>query len=139
MKFGQLKEYNMRKIFLEKSYTTCCRDTIPRSFSKNFLDQYSKVFIYFVLIVCQDEDYQKSLKLSYRLFAFTSNKSFLKNKRKSGTSLPALFSAWFLKKIFMLLYSIIWPNFNVWLPLLREIRQYVYYNCLLTRLRRQKF
>ena len=93
MKFGQLKEYNMRKIFLEKSYTTCFRDTIPRSFSKNFLDQYSKVFIYFVLIVCQDEDYQKSLKLSYRLFAFTSNKSFLKNKRKSGTSLPALFSA----------------------------------------------
>ena len=29
MKFGQLIEYNMRKIFLEKSYTKCGRETIP--------------------------------------------------------------------------------------------------------------
>ena len=49
MKFGQLIEYNMRNIFLEKSYTKCGRETIPRLFSKKsklsiFLDQYSKVF-----------------------------------------------------------------------------------------------
>ena len=30
--------------------------------------------------------------------AFTSNKAFLKNKKRCGTSLPASFSAWFLKK-----------------------------------------
>ena len=48
MKFGQLLEYNMRKNFLEKSYTKCDRETIPRLFSKilklsKSLDQYSKV------------------------------------------------------------------------------------------------
>ena len=34
MKFGQLREDNMRNIYLEKSYTKCGEDTIPRSFSK---------------------------------------------------------------------------------------------------------
>ena len=48
MKFGQLLEYNMRIIFLEKSYTKCGREAIPKPFSKNTklsisLDQYSKI------------------------------------------------------------------------------------------------
>ena len=34
MKFGQLIECNMRKIFLEKSYTKCGGETIPRPFSQ---------------------------------------------------------------------------------------------------------
>ena len=34
MKFGQLIEHSMRNIFLEKSYTKCGGETIPRSFSK---------------------------------------------------------------------------------------------------------
>ena len=34
MKFGQLLEYNMRNIFVEKSYTKCSGETIPRPFSK---------------------------------------------------------------------------------------------------------
>ena len=47
MKFGQLLEYNMRNIFLKKSYRKCGRDTIPKPFSKKSklgisLDQYSK-------------------------------------------------------------------------------------------------
>ena len=33
MKFGQLIECNMRNIFLEKSYTKCGGETIPRLFS----------------------------------------------------------------------------------------------------------
>ena len=42
-----LIEYSMRNIFLEKSYTTCGRETIPRPSSKKSklnvpLDQYSK-------------------------------------------------------------------------------------------------
>ena len=36
MKFDQLTDYNMRNIFLEKSYTKCGRETSPRSFSENF-------------------------------------------------------------------------------------------------------
>ena len=35
MKFGQLIEYNMRNIFLEKPYTGFGGDTIPRPFSRN--------------------------------------------------------------------------------------------------------
>ena len=36
MKVGQLIEYNMRNIFLEKSYTKCGGETIPRPFSEKF-------------------------------------------------------------------------------------------------------
>ena len=34
MKFGQLIEYNLRNIFLEKSYTKCGGETILRPFFK---------------------------------------------------------------------------------------------------------
>ena len=34
MKFGQLIKYNIRDIFLEKSFTKCGRETIPRPFLK---------------------------------------------------------------------------------------------------------
>ena len=34
MKFDQLIEYNMRNIFIEKSFTKCGGETIPRPFSK---------------------------------------------------------------------------------------------------------
>ena len=35
MKLGQLIEYNMRKVFLEKSYAKCGDETIRRPFSKS--------------------------------------------------------------------------------------------------------
>ena len=125
MKFGQLIEYNVRNIFLEKSYTKCGGKTIPRPFFKKWkfsisLDQYSKV-LYFVFIVCQVEDYRKWLKLSCRSLAFTSNKAFLKTKKGLElVSLPHfLHDSW--RKTFLLLCSFTWPNFNVWLRLLREL------------------
>ena len=34
IKFGQLLEYNMKNIFVEKSYTKCSGETIPSPFSK---------------------------------------------------------------------------------------------------------
>ena len=34
MKFGQLIKYNMMNISVEKSYTKCARETIPRPLSK---------------------------------------------------------------------------------------------------------
>ena len=33
-KFGQLIEHNLRNIFVEKSYTKCVAETIPRPLSK---------------------------------------------------------------------------------------------------------
>ena len=46
MKFGQLREYNMKNIFLEKPYTKCGGETSPRPFSEKlkliiYLDQQS--------------------------------------------------------------------------------------------------
>ena len=35
MRFGQLIEYRTRKIFVEKSYTKCAGENIPRPLSKN--------------------------------------------------------------------------------------------------------
>ena len=48
MKFGQLIEYNMRNIFVEKSYTKFAGETIPRPLFKKSklsisLDQLCKV------------------------------------------------------------------------------------------------
>ena len=48
MKFDQLIDYNMRNIFLEKSYTKFDEETSPRPFSEKLklsisLDQESKV------------------------------------------------------------------------------------------------
>ena len=34
MKFGQLTEYNTRNVFIEKSFTKCGGETIPRPFYK---------------------------------------------------------------------------------------------------------
>ena len=34
MKFGQLIDYNMRIIFIEKRYTKCGGETSPRPFSE---------------------------------------------------------------------------------------------------------
>ena len=47
MKFGQLREYNMKNIFLEKPYTKFGGETSPRPFSKKLklsisLDQQSE-------------------------------------------------------------------------------------------------
>ena len=48
MKFGQLLEYNMRNIFIEKSYTECVGEASPRTFYKKpklsiYLDQQSEM------------------------------------------------------------------------------------------------
>ena len=100
----------------------------------------NKYFIYVVLIVCQVENYWKYLKLSWRSFALTLYKTFLKNRNRSGTSLPAPFYAWFLKKnisvvpFYYLTKFQYLAVFTSW-----DIGQYVYSKCLLTGIWGQKF
>ena len=48
MKFGQLIEYNMKNIFVEKSYIKCAGETLPRPLPKKSklstsLDQYCNI------------------------------------------------------------------------------------------------
>ena len=133
----------MKNIFLEKSYTKYGDKLIPRNFSKKWKLRSGLVFwsfIYFIPVVCEVEDYRKWLKLSCRPFAFTTHKAFFKNKNRSGTSLTASFSAWFLKKniFFVILYYLTKFQFLVTFTS-RDIGQYEYCNCLLIKSWRQKF
>ena len=74
MKYGQLKKYNMKNIFLEESYPKCGGETILRYFSKKIeIEHISRS-------VCIPLD-------------FTSHKAFTKNKKRPGISFSALFSA----------------------------------------------
>ena len=67
------------------------------------------------------------MKLSCRPLAFTSYKPFLKNKSRAGTSLPASFSARFLKKniSFVIFYYLAKCHCLVVFTL-RDVGQYVY-------------
>ena len=144
MKFGQLIECNWRNIFLEKSYTKYGRGTIPRTFFKNQSWAYLWInilkFYIFCFIVWQIEDYQNWLKLSCRPLAFTSNKAFLKNKKRSGTSPPASFSVRFLKKNISLVIFLYLTKFQSLVVFTSwDIGQYVYCSSFLTRPWRHKF
>ena len=100
----------MRNIFLEKTFTKSCRESVPRPFPKKF-----------AFIVCQFEDYRDILKLSCRPLASASNNFFWKTKRALELVSLRHFLYDFWRKIFLLLYSYSWSNFIIWLPLLREI------------------
>ena len=125
MKFGHLIKYDMRNIFLEKSYTKSGGETSPRHFSKSKLSISlwinSQKFHAVCFIVCRVEGYRNILKLSSRPLAFDLIFSFLK-KAKKGLELVflshSLHSFW--RKTFILLYSINCPGFIVWLPSPRD-------------------
>ena len=80
MKFRQTMQYKMRKIFLEKSYTKCGGETIPRPFSKKIKIEHISgsivSFIQFVLIVCQVGGLSKYIETKMQSLAFTSYKVF---------------------------------------------------------------
>ena len=68
MKFGQLTEYNMRNIFLEKSCAKCGGEVGPRPFYKKSklnisLDQQSEMLYSLFLLYDQVEIYQNISKL----------------------------------------------------------------------------
>ena len=91
MKFGQLIEYNFSKNHTQSVVENIISDPFLKTENWASLWSILQSFIYFVFIVWQVEDYRKWLKLSWRPLVFTSYKAFLKNKKRSGTSLPASF------------------------------------------------
>ena len=126
MKFGHLIECSMRNISLEKFYTKFGGKTSPRPFSEKLkltisLDQWPNVLYSFFLLygklsiikICWNQAADHSLSPHIKLF----------EKTRRGLKLVSLshFLHTFWRKIFLLLYSINWPNFIVWLPLLCEI------------------
>ena len=125
MKFGQIWEYNMKNIFLEKPYTKCGGETSPRPFSEKLkLSLYFYSFwnfIQFVLLQLQVDDYHNVLKLSCRPFVFTFYKGFLKKKRNLELAFLSRVMHGFCRKSIALVYTFNWPSFIVWLFLLPEI------------------
>ena len=71
------------------------------------LDQQSKDLCSLFLLYAHAEIYRKILKLSFRPYDFTSYKTFLKNKKRTGTRLPTSFSARFLKKNYFSHYNLL--------------------------------
>ena len=72
MRFGQLKEYNMKNIFLEKLYTKDGEETSPRAISG------STVWISIQLL----DNYHNLLKLSRWPVPFTFYKGFKKKQKE---------------------------------------------------------
>ena len=91
------------------------------------------------------------LQLSFNIILIAFNLSYNKNKLcktlgcfdflEKGLRIvsPAHFGYDFSRKTFLMLYSINWPNFIVWLPLVLLILGNVYCNCFLTWLWRYEF
>ena len=94
MKFGQFIEYNMRHIFLEKSYTKCGGETSPRSFLRLFLILYSinwpnfidwlpllleilgKVYIAIIcFLVCDIKNFKVNLNFLIKSFSYITKKA----------------------------------------------------------------
>ena len=70
------------------------------------LDDPSEVLYSLFSLYVHVENYQNILKLRCWPLTFISYKTFLKNKKRPEASLPALYSALFLKKILFALYSV---------------------------------
>ena len=68
MKFGQLIKYNMRKVFLEKSYSKRGRENIPRPFSKK-----SKLSIFLDDLIVLIKSFYYMTKKSRQKFKYLEN------------------------------------------------------------------
>ena len=102
MKFGQLIEYNMRNISLEKSYTKCDEKLFPDPFLQNQNRAYLWINILKFYTVCfifmSSWRLSKYIETKLQTTSFYLIQSFLKNKKRLEIVPPNSFSAWFLKK-----------------------------------------
>ena len=100
-KFDRLIEHNMRNIFLEK----CSWETNPIPITNPKTPNLACLWInnlkfetFCFCCMSKFSTNKKNFKRRCWPLSFTSYKAFLKINKRSGTSLPASFSAWFLKK-----------------------------------------
>ena len=109
MKFTQLIEYNIWNIFPEKSYIKYSGESIPRPFSKKkkqiwgYLRINSLKFCRVCLYCMPSWGLPKYIETELLTTWFYPFQPFLKKKKKKRTenSLPASFSAWVLKNIYL--------------------------------------
>ena len=121
MKFGQLMEYNMTNIFLVKSYKKRAGETSQTFFYKIKIKYISRLINSLNCIWAN----LRAIEVYWKKAAAHLRLPYIKlfSKTKIGLELVSLphFLHNFWRKISLLLYSIDWPNFIAWLPLIREI------------------
>ena len=126
----------MRIFFLEKSYTKWGRENILRPFSKKLklsisLDQWPKLFTVSFYSM-PSWGLSKYIKIKPTFTYFYLIQSFFKKQKEIWNYSPGLLFSMLFEEFpfeetpsflhaFLLFYPIKWPNFDVWLPLLREI------------------
>ena len=124
MKLGQLIEYNQRNIFLPKLSRKWGRETSPRSL---FISQKSIIWgkkewsaAYFQYVsIALNLAYNRN-KLYKTLDCWSRDMlNFNFSEKGLGVVSPSHFQYDFSRKMFIMLHSITWPNFIVWLPFLK--------------------
>ena len=116
MKLCQLIDYNMKSIFLQKSYTKYGAEASPRPFSEKWklsisLDQLPKVSDSLFLLYAK----LRAIKIYWNQAAchmHLPHMKLLKKQKEVLVSLP-YFLHNFWRKIFLLVCSIKWPSFIV--------------------------
>ena len=127
MKFYQLIEYNMRTFFLKNHTQNVVKKLFPDPFLKNrnwvylWINSVKPQTVCFYCMPSCGISIYIGTKLHTRPLACTSYKALLKNKRHLELFSMLHFLHDFWRKSFLLVYSINWPIFILWLSLLREI------------------
>ena len=91
-KFGQLLKYNMRNIFLEKSYTKLAENAVPDVFlrKKIKIEHISVKFYSFFLLHVQVEGYRNILQLRCRPLALIPFLNVFKKQKELWNWSPFL-------------------------------------------------
>ena len=95
IKFGWLIEYNLRKIFFQKSYTKCAAETIPRPLSKISklsisLDQQCKVLNSLFLQYANFRAIEIQINQAADHLVLPNIKLFLKKEKADWNQFPCL-------------------------------------------------
>ena len=124
MKLDQLIEQNKRNKFLQKSHRKWRKKTSSRplfGFLKNFIwDKWSAAYFQYISIALNLAYNKSKPNKNFRLF-IQRHAQFWFFRKGLGIVSPPHFLYNFSRKMFLILYSINWPNFIVWLPLIFEI------------------
>ena len=84
MKFGQLIEYNMKNIIVEKSYTKCAGESIPRPLSKKMkIKNISGSIVESILFYCMlIRELSKYSEIRLQTICFYLIQSFSKKQKE---------------------------------------------------------
>ena len=138
MKSGELIEYNQKNFFLQKLYRKWSRETSSRPlyFCESLIWGESKWFAayFWYILIALNLPYNKSKLCKTLDYWFRDMLIFNFSEKCWKLVSPLHFVNDFPKRMFLMLHSINWPNFIVWLPLLLNIIKFEIYLIFLIKL-----